>query len=86
MSQAVVADTASEGAAREHGERSPGNGKAEENDIFNSFALSVLCLKKKKSLLHLTFVAICLFILNHRTRLCVLRRGRGMTSEMSELL
>lgn len=38
---------------------SPVNGRAEENDIFNSFALLVLCLKE--SLMHLTFVAILLF-------------------------
>lgn len=52
------------------------NGRAEEDEIFNSFALLVLCLKE--SLLHLTFVAILLFHFESRshTRLCIEEKKR----------
>lgn len=52
------------------------NGRAEEDEIFNSFAL--LLLRLQESLLHLTFVAILLFCFESQsqTRLCVEGRKR----------
>lgn len=50
------------------------NGRAEEDEIFNSFALLVLCLQE--SLLHLTFVAIFLFYFESQSEICLCVEGR----------